>query len=276
MERRKIGLQGRAVHGLRRAVRDESRRRLRDDGRRRRDALPRHDRRRMARGAAPPPRRCRSAAAYGPRRTRARGEPLLDRRTGGRTGVDHPDGVLLIEILHDLLAAAGCFALWRLWRRVTPSVSEGPGGTGGAPTTRPGPSLMLGVTKIVGLGFLMRAFLGQALFWISYLMLPVGRSMQIGDGLWFFAADGWWYMGYTHELVRAGPAAIVFLPARYPSHLFVQILSAFMAMFGDVASVALFMNCAAYLATCAIVVRLQPRVNGAVLFAVTALAFGPG
>ena len=135
---------------------------------------------------------------------------------------------------------------------------------------------MLGVTKIVGLGFLLRAFLGQALFWISYLKLPVGRSMQIGDGLWFFAADGWWYMGYTHELVRAGPAAIVFLPARYPSHLFVQILSAFMATFGDVASVALFMNCAAYLATCAIVVRLQPRVNGAVLFAVTALAFGPG
>src|SRR6266508_5931096 len=166
MERREIGLQGRAVHGLRRAVRDEPRRRLRDDGRRRRDAPPRHDRRRMARGTASPPRRRRSAAAHGPGRTRARRGALFARRTGGRAGVDHPDGVVLIEILHDLLAAAGCFALWRLWRRVTPSVSEGPGGTGGAPTTRPGPSLTLGVTNIVGAGFLLRAFLGQALFWI--------------------------------------------------------------------------------------------------------------
>ena len=164
---------------------------------------------------------------------------------------------VVVELLHDVLAAAGCYALWRLWR-----IWFGGGDRR--------------VIRIVGAGFLLRAFLGQALFWISYLKLPIGRSMQIGDGLWFFAIDGWWYMGYTYVLVRAGPAAIVFLPTHYPSHLFVQILSAFMAVFGGVSSVALFMNCAAYLATCAIIVRLQPRVNGAVLFAVAALAFGPG
>ncbi len=120
---------------------------------------------------------------------------------------------MVVALLHDVLAAAGCFALWRLWR-----IWFGGGDRR--------------VIGIVGLGFLLRAFLGQALFWISWLKLPIGRSMQIGDGLWFFAIDGWWYMGYTHELVRAGPAAIVFLPARYPSHLWVQILSAFMAAFG--------------------------------------------
>src|SRR6266568_2853430 len=32
---------------------------------------------------------------------------------------------------------------------VTPSVSEGPGGTGGAAPSRPGPSLTLGVTALV-------------------------------------------------------------------------------------------------------------------------------
>jgi hypothetical protein len=164
---------------------------------------------------------------------------------------------VVVELLHDVLAAAGCFALWRLWR-----IWFGGGDRR--------------VIRVVGLGFLLRAFLGQALFWISYLKLPIGRSMQIGDGLWFFALDGWFYMGYSHDLVRAGPAAIVLISAHYPSHVFVQILTAFVAALGGVASVALLMNCAAYLATCAIIVRLQPRVNGAVLFAVAALAFGPG
>src|SRR5437763_5279817 len=35
--------------------------------------------------------------------------------------------------------------------RVTPSVSEGPGGAGGAPPIRPGPSLTLGLTKTASL-----------------------------------------------------------------------------------------------------------------------------
>src|ERR1041385_1146655 len=50
---------------------------------------------------------------------------------------------------------------------------------------------------IIAAGFLLRAFAGQALFWISYLRLPIARPLQLGDGLWFFAVDGAFYVQYA-------------------------------------------------------------------------------
>jgi len=164
---------------------------------------------------------------------------------------------MIVELIHDALALAACYWLWRAWRTWF----------GGADRR---------VAWIVAAGFLLRAFIGEALFWISYLRLPIARSLQLGDGVWFFAVDGLGYMAYADELVRRGLMAIVVLPGYYPSHAYVQILSTFVAMLGQVSSVALFLNCAAYLATCAMIVRLQPRVNGAVLFTLAAVAFGPG
>jgi hypothetical protein len=120
-----------------------------------------------------------------------------------------------------------------------------------------------------------RAVAGEALFWISYLRLPVARPLQLGGGLWFFALDGAGYMRYAEWFARRGPIATLTIDSRYPSRAFVQLLTAFVAAFGDVASVALLLNCAAYLATCALIVRLRPRVDGAVLFALAAIAFGP-
>ena len=142
-----------------------------------------------------------------------------------------------------LLTTAACFGLWRLCR------------------AQP---------AIVIAGFLIRALVAQALFWISYLQLPVARSLQLGDGLWFFAIDGQHYLKDATTLVARGLAAILFLGDEFPSRFFVQVLSLFAGAFGGVASVAILLNCAAYLLTCAIVVRLGR--NDVVL---AAIAFSP-
>lgn len=159
-------------------------------------------------------------------------------------------------MLHSVLAAAACFALWRLWCRWF--------GRGDARAA-----------LVAGVGLVARAAAGEALFWTSYLRLPIARPLQLGGGLWFFAVDGAGYMAYAESLARRGAMATLTIDAHYPSRAYVQILTAFVAAFGDVASVALLLNCAAYLATCALLVRLRPRVDGAVLFALAAIAFGP-
>jgi hypothetical protein len=148
--------------------------------------------------------------------------------------------VLAVQII---LAAVACFGLWR-WCRTQP--------------------------RVVVAGFLLRAIIGQALFWISFLRLPFARSLQLGNGFWFFALDGPHYLNHASKLVARGPEAILFLDDRYPSRFFVQTLATFVAAFGEVASVAILLNCAAYLATCAIVTRLGR--NDIVL---AAIAFSP-
>jgi hypothetical protein len=146
-----------------------------------------------------------------------------------------------VVIVQLLFAAAACLGLWRLCR-VQP--------------------------KIVVAGFLVRALAGQALFWISYLRLPVARSLQLGNGFWFFAVDGPFYLGYAAQLAGRGPAAILLDGRHYPSQFFVQVLSVCAGAFGSVASVAILLNCAAYLLTCTIIARLARPRNDVVLAAI--------
>ena len=161
---------------------------------------------------------------------------------------------MLIAILQVLLTAAACYGLWRLFVWSAAAV--------------PPPA-----KRIVAAGFLIRALAGQALFWISWLRLPVARSMQLGEGIWFFI-DGWWYMGYARHLMHEGwMATLTLADARYPSRVFVQILTACVALFGDPASIAILLNCAAYLATCAILVRLQPLKDTVFLLLIAALVY---
>jgi hypothetical protein len=153
--------------------------------------------------------------------------------------------------VHIVLAALACVALWRLWRGAT---------------RVGGPAAL-----IISLGFLLRAVAGQALFWISWLQLPIARSLQIGDGYWFFAVDSPGYMAYAWDLSR-GIALRV-----YPSRVFVDVLAAFVFALGRVASIAIVLNCAAFLATCAVIVfigRNAPKPP--VLAALAAVALGPG
>jgi len=144
-----------------------------------------------------------------------------------------------------ILTAIACVALWRYARRQSP---------------------------IVIAGFLIRAFAGQALFWISWLHLPIARSLQLGNGFWIFAVDGPWYLGYANELIRRGPLAILTVSGAYPSYTFVQAFTIFCAAFGVVASTAILFNCVAYLATCALIERMG---NERKTFTLAVIAFGP-
>ncbi|HEU4886342.1 MAG TPA: hypothetical protein VFV49_00540 [Thermoanaerobaculia bacterium] len=112
-------------------------------------------------------------------------------------------------------------------------------------------------SKIIVGGFLVRAFLGQALFWISYLHLPIASSLQLGDGFWFFAADGPEYLALAQAAAEQGFSGILSLGARVPSHFFLQLLAILIIAFGGVASLAILINCAAYALTCAVLVRMR-------------------
>jgi hypothetical protein len=124
--------------------------------------------------------------------------------------------------------------------------------------------------KIVIAGFLVRAVTAQALFWISYLRLPILPSLQLGDGFWFFAADGPEYLLLANRLAERGVMGIFTFDGPMPSHLFVRLLAILVIALGGVASLAILVNCAAYALTCALLVRMK---QNDVLLA--AIAFSP-
>ena len=158
-----------------------------------------------------------------------------------------------------LLTAIACFALWRLWR----AFASNAGGD-------------RAFTRIVAAGFLVRALAAQVLFWISYLRLPLLRSLQLGDGFWFFAADGPGYLAWANVLLHHGMESPLSLHTIYPSRTFVELLVLFVAAFGSVASVAILLNCAAYLATCMLLLRIGTPPRLPRLVALVAISFGPG
>jgi len=158
-----------------------------------------------------------------------------------------PMWLVVLRIPVIALACAALYGLWRLLAR-----------GGGA------------AARIVGGGLLLRAVVGQALFWISWLRLPIARPLQLGDGFWFFAVDGPGYLEWAMRFVRQT------LPPDYPSRFYVQLLGVFVAVFGDFASTGILLNCLAYLATCAMVLFIaRRRPSGALLFSLAAISFGP-
>jgi len=161
----------------------------------------------------------------------------------------------MIQLVLTIAAGVG---LWQLWARTTSADPR--------------------AAAIVTGGFVLRAIVAQALFWISWLRLPIGESLQTGNGFWFFALDGPTYLESAENVLRNGPAAVLFIDAVYASHTFVQIVAACIAAFGSVAAVAILLNCAAYLGTCAVIVRIarcDRRASWPCLVALSAVAFGP-
>src|SRR5258706_7334424 len=164
----------------------------------------------------------------------------------------------MIVLLQFLLTALACFGLWRLWRSLA--------GYGKA-------------SLIIAAGFVIRALAGQLLFWISWLHLPIARSLQLGNGFWFFAIDGPGYLTYANELIDLGSKAILFISTAYKSRLYTQAFTLAAAAFGVVSSTAILFNCAAYLATCALILRIgwqDVRTKLPRMVVLAAVAFGPG
>src|SRR3954462_7423797 len=110
--------------------------------------------------------------------------------------------LVLGQAVLSLLAGWGVFVLWR---RI-------------ASTSR-------AVFWLVTAGLLIRAVGGQLAFWISYLSLPIGRSVQLGNGLWAFAIYARQYLVLAETLANAGPDAIIHVLKIIPSAFYTQTLA---------------------------------------------------
>lgn len=111
-----------------------------------------------------------------------------------------------------------------------------------------------GLALILGGGILVRAVLGQILFWISWLELPFARSLQMERGFWYFGSDGWLYFVQATAAASGGIDGIVSLNANYPSVFFMQVFALFIWLFGAIPSVGLLLNIVTLLATAFLIV----------------------
>ena len=134
------------------------------------------------------------------------------------------------------------------------------------------------INVVIAAGFLARAVIGQLMFWISYARLPVARTLQMGDGLWFFARDALAYFPVATELARSGIGAIIEYPTTGASVAFVKVLATAVFLLGSVTSVALLLNLFCYLGMMAVIVRWserEARARTAAALAICAIALSP-
>lgn len=96
--------------------------------------------------------------------------------------------------------------------------------------------------RIVAAGILARAAVGLALFWISYLQLPVAASFHSGDGFWQLALDA---RGY-YQLATLGAAETLRDVESVPSPVFMRTLVLWMSLVGVSPASALFLNLSLY------------------------------
>ncbi len=165
--------------------------------------------------------------------------------------------MLILRLALQLVAstAAGAAIFW-LWRRVAREGS--------------------GMRWVTAAGVIGRAVFGQALFWISYLHLPIARPLQIGNGLWFFALDSTYYFDRAVKAANGGIRGILAVPLGDASPFFIKTLAAFVLLFGAVPAVALLLNLASYLGSCAAVLKLAPQASSRNrIVAVAALSLSP-
>ena len=154
--------------------------------------------------------------------------------------------------------ALACYGLWRLLRIIS--------GSGRIPAL------------IVALGFSARALLSVALFWVSYLRLPLGRSLQLGRGFWFYGVDAEYYFGYALETLSRGATAILHVSPSYPARVFVQVIAVAVQLFGPIPSVGILINCFTYLGLCLLIARLgtqDARITPVTTAALAAISFAP-
>jgi hypothetical protein len=160
-------------------------------------------------------------------------------------------------ILNTLCLAAAGYALWRMW----------------AVIARRG--VLFAV--IVALGFAARSFAGQGLFWVSYLKLPYGRSLQLGDGLWFFGLDALHYYTAAKSAAFQGLGSVLTVSHYVPSVVYVKVMGLFLWLFGITTSTAILLNLFTYLGTCALIIvcaerrRVDRRITALTLAAISFL-----
>jgi len=154
-----------------------------------------------------------------------------------------------------LLSSIAGIAIFRLWKRIASSGSA--------------------ISWLVTSGLLIRAVAGVVAFWMSYLSVPVARSLQIGRGLWLFAIDALTYVQFAMHYAHKGPLAILTIDRSLPAPFYIQLLSGAMLFFGSAISVAILLNVAAYLGCCAVVLSFGDATRRPVVFAIAVLSLSP-
>ncbi len=159
----------------------------------------------------------------------------------------------IFQILLSLIAGAGVFLMWR---RVAASSRS--------------------VAWLVTAGVLIRSIGGQIAFWISYLHLPVARTLQLGDGFWIFGLDAMTYFQQATVVARSGPIGILSVDRGAGSAFYVQTLATAILLLGAVAATGILLNIAAYLGCCLIALSFgDPAEHRAVVFAIGVLSLAP-
>lgn len=123
---------------------------------------------------------------------------------------------------------------------------------------------------LLATGILVRAFLGVALFWISFLELPLARSRQMGEGFWRLAPDA---LVYFHAAAVAG--GTLQIPQHVPSPTFVMTLAAWMQLVGATPPAALLLNIFCLSSVAALVSRYLRGQPLAATVLVGAISFSP-
>src|SRR6185295_13573379 len=124
------------------------------------------------------------------------------------------------------------------------------------------------VAAIMAIGILARAAAGLALFWISFLDLPILRGLHTGDGFWVFASDARYYY----------QAAVALADGLAPSPVapgFINIFSSWMHLVGQSPASGLFLNVALYVLLCVLVVRACRPAGDRTAQRVCAACLGP-
>lgn len=143
-----------------------------------------------------------------------------------------------IVIAQTVVAVALGAALFKLWRVTARSIPR--------------------FAWIVSAGFVFRAFVGQALFWISYLRLPIAPDLQLGDGYWFWGLDGHGFFALAHRFIRAGAAAVLLIDKAAIAYFYVQMIAIAIVLLGASAAVGLLLNSIAFMGMSALIARWEP------------------
>ena len=112
---------------------------------------------------------------------------------------------------------------------------------------------------IVAIAMLVRTALGLALFWISYLRLPVAESLQLGGGFWqvFQDATGTYqnaaWAAETHQLFSLDHALA--------APVFLNVTTVWMMVVGISPAAGLYLNLCLYTLLVVLIVRFFAPVN---------------
>lgn len=112
---------------------------------------------------------------------------------------------------------------------------------------------------IVAATILLRLTVGLALFWASYLALPVISSLQDYGGFWTIAADA---TGY-HQLAAAAAESGALYPLDHavPAPFYIDTLAIWMMAVGISPAAGMFLNICLYVGLAAMMVRAFDPVN---------------